>query len=177
MANQSLTGKLNALDKTRGIHSIQKEELNPSERIREAIGEESVASFSRRCDIGDSTIRKYLDGALPNSINLVAIADTANVNIEWLAAGRGPKQRGAMAQPALAPQPTQSLDEQLLARSIGAVEEGLRAVDRSLPPDKHAKLIQAAYNLLGRLEASDKIADQAISKAREQVIEFIKLAA
>jgi len=177
MANQPLAGKLNALDKRGKNHSIQKEELNPSERIREAIGEESVASFSRRCGIGDSTLRKYLDGSLPNSINLVAIADSTNVNLEWLAAGRGPKLRGSVAAPTPATQTTQALDEQLLARAIGAVEEGLRAVSRSLPPDKHAKLILAAYNLLGKLEVSDKIADQAISKARAQVIDFIKLAA
>lgn len=141
--------------------------------MREVLGTEPVTAFGRRCGIGEGTLRSYLNGTLPVIDKAISIADAANVNIEWLATGRGPKMRGSVAQP----EPAQALDEQLLARSIGAVEDGLRAVDRSLPPDKHAKLIQAAYNLLGRLEASDKIADQAISKAREQVIEFIKLAA
>ena len=64
-------------------------------RIREVIGDESVSSFGRKCSIGESAIRKYLAGSLPNSENLVAIADAANVSIEWLATGRGSKQRSA----------------------------------------------------------------------------------
>lgn len=163
MANQPLKGELNALDKTRGRHSIQKEELNLSERIRQTIGDESVASFSRRCNIGDSTLRKYLDGALPNSINLVAIADAANVNIEWLAAGRGPKQRGAASIPTIAPAPPQvestinleDLDRLELA--IEAVEEGLNTLYRELPPAKRAKLIVAAYDLLIDMDQKDNV--------------------
>lgn len=177
MVNQHPEREKKATYEDRQALSIRENEKKVDLRLREVIGEESLASFGRRCGISEGGIRKYLNGASPSTEKLVAIADTANVNIEWLASGRGPKQRGAMAQPTPAPQPTHSVDEQLLARAIGAVEEGLRAVGRALPPDKHAKLILAAYNLLGRLETSDKIADQAISKAREQVIEFIKLAA
>lgn len=172
MANQPLAGKLNAPAKTMGNHSIQKEELNPSERIREAIGEESVASFSRRCDIGDSTIRKYLDGALPNSINLVAIADAANVNIEWLATGRGPKQRGASVSAAPAASLTAdpiNLDQ--LTVAISAVEEGLTSIRRTLPPSKHAQLIISAYGMLGELHQRDMAAQ------RRNLVQLIKTAA
>ncbi|MBH2011008.1 MAG: hypothetical protein I8H71_15040 [Xanthomonadaceae bacterium] len=186
MPNQPLAGKLNARDKMTGNHSIQKEELNPSERIREAIGEESVASFSRRCDIGDSTIRKYLDGSLPNSVNLVAIADTANVNIEWLATGRGSKMRGsasnveelaaarainlrnAIAHGLNPSHPSSSINIDDVARltlAIEAVEEGLDGAYRTLPPEKRAKLIAAAYDLLIDMEQKDN------------VVKFIKLAA
>ena len=144
-------------------------------RLREMLGHESVTAFGRRCGIGEATLRKYFSGTLPNSDNLVAIADAGNVNIEWLAAGRGLKQRGTSSIPTVTTTPP-AIDELLLARAISAVEEGLRAVGRALPPDKHAKMILAAYNLLGKLEVSDKLADQAISKARAQVIDFIKLA-
>lgn len=58
-----------------------------------------------------------------------------------------------------------ALNEKLLTRAIRAVEEGLRSVGRLMPPDKHAKLIQAAYNLLGKLEASDKIDEQTVRDA------------
>lgn len=169
MANQPLASKLNALDKTRGNHSIQKEELNPSERIREAIGEESVASFSRRSGIGDSTIRKYLDGALPNSINLVAIADAANVNIEWLATGRGPKMRGAAytiaPAPSQAPSSVNVDDLERLELAVESVEEGLAATHRTLPPSRYAQLIVAVYDLLADMDQKDN------------VVKFIKLAA
>ncbi len=170
MANQPLASKLNALDKTRGNHSIQKEELNPSERIREAIGEESVASFSRRSGIGDSTIRKYLDGALPNSINLVAIADAANVNIEWLATGRGPKMRGA-ALAAVPSAPAEPINLDQLTVAISAVEEGLDAIERHLPPAKHAQLIVSAYGMLGELHQRDMAAQ------RRNLVQLIKTAA
>lgn len=173
MANQQSASEKKAAGADQQNLSFRENEKKVDVRLREVIGDESLASFGRRCGISEGGIRKYLNGASPSTENLVAMADVANVNIEWLATGRGPKMRGSVAQPGSA----QALDEQLLARSIGTVEDGLRAVGRSLPPDKHAKLIQAAYNLLGRLEASDKIAGQSISKAREQVVEFIKLAA
>ncbi|MCX7258547.1 MAG: hypothetical protein NTZ64_18025 [Polaromonas sp.] len=140
--------------------------MNPSERIREAIGEESVASFSRRSGIGDSTIRKYLDGALPNSINLVAIADAANVNIEWLATGRGPKMRGApVSTIPLAASSVNVDDLERLELAVESVEEGLAATHRTLPPSRYAQLIVAVYDLLADMDQKDN------------VIKFIKLAA
>ncbi|MFN3375187.1 MAG: helix-turn-helix domain-containing protein [Burkholderiaceae bacterium] len=62
-------------------------------RIRESIAEEPVAAFARRCDIGESLIRKYLAGSEPSATNLVKIADAAGVSLDWLATGRGPKRR------------------------------------------------------------------------------------
>jgi transcriptional regulator with XRE-family HTH domain len=177
MKKQALTDEYEEKHTSKPRVRIRNTESELPERVKQAIGDEPVAAFGRRCGINESTLRKYFSGTLPNVENLIAIADAANVSIEWLAAGRGPKQRGAVAQPAPAPMPAPALDEQLLSRSIGAVEAGLHAVSRSLPPEKHAQLILAAYNLLGKLEVSDKAADQAISKARTQVIEFIKLAA
>lgn len=188
MANQALAGKLNASLGEDQNHSIQKVELNPSKRIHEVIGEESVASFSRRCGIGDSTIRKYLNGALPNSSNIVAIADTANVNIEWLASGRGPKLRGESqstndsrkpptmvaysrmvegipAAPPIQPSVFHIDDMKRLTLAIEAVEEGLASIYDSIPTDKRAKLIAAAYDLLIDMDQKDN------------VIKFIKLAA
>lgn len=169
MANQPLAGKLNAVDEQAGNHSIQKDELNPSNRIREAVGDESVASFSRRCGIGDSTIRKYLDGALPNSSNLVAIADAANVNIEWLAAGRGPKMRGA--SPDGIPTTAQIVaattfdDMDRLQLSINTVQEALAIHNKILTPAKHALCIGIAYKLLEN------------RANRESIVDLIKMAA
>lgn len=60
-----------------------------SERLKRAIGDQSVLAFSKECGISDSLIRKYLAGSLPGIDNLVAMARAANVNIAWLAAGEG----------------------------------------------------------------------------------------
>lgn len=62
-------------------------------RIRDAIGEEPVAAFGRRCGIGESLLRKYLAGSEPSATNLAKIADAAGVTVDWLATGRGPKRR------------------------------------------------------------------------------------
>lgn len=75
--------------------SIWENEKKVDARLREVLGNESLASFSRRCGISEGGLRKYLEGASPSTTNLIAMADTANVNIEWLAAGRGPKMRGS----------------------------------------------------------------------------------
>ncbi len=65
-----------------------------SERLRQLIGENSVSSFGKKCGIGESTLRQYLKGGMPGLDKLVAIAETGNVNIEWLATGDGPMRLG-----------------------------------------------------------------------------------
>lgn len=145
------------------------------DRLRDAIGDESVTAFGRRCGIGEATLRKYFKGTLPNIENLIAIADAANVSIEWLAAGRGPKQRGAAqaTAPSHAPAPAVQLDTRILTRAVTAVQEGLAGLKRPLPPDKHAALIMAAYELI--LEDEQQAAAAEITSAR--IVKFIKLAA
>lgn len=149
---------------------IQKTESERTQRIREVIGVESVTAFGRRCGIGEATLRKYLSGAVPNTDNLVAIADAANVNIEWLAAGRGPKMRGTPVYtiPPAPPQVASSVnldDLERLELAVESVEEGLGATHRTLPPSKYAQLIVAVYDLLADMDQKDN------------VVKFIKLAA
>ncbi|WP_240915557.1 helix-turn-helix transcriptional regulator [Metapseudomonas otitidis] len=68
-----------------------------SERLREAIGSQSVLAFSKECGISDSLVRKYLGGSLPGTDNLVLMARAAKVSIAWLAAGEGEKHLGGQA--------------------------------------------------------------------------------
>ena len=133
------------------------------DRLREAIGDESQASFARRAGVAESVFRKYLAGAQPSTDRLVAIADAAGVNIAWLAAGRGPKKGSATPAPA---EPTQPLDVARLTRAIAAVQEGLQAINRTLAPQKHAELVLAAYELL-----------ESPATSASNVIKFIKAAA
>lgn len=76
-------------------------------RIKEAIGNESIRSFSRRCSISNSLLSAYTRGEKsPGSENLAAIAQAAGVTTDWLATGKGPKTRAearaleAAAEPA-----------------------------------------------------------------------------
>jgi transcriptional regulator with XRE-family HTH domain len=62
------------------------------ERLRIAMKDESVNAFADRSGVAETVLRKYLIGpTLPGLVNLVAIANTAKVNIAWLASGEGPK--------------------------------------------------------------------------------------
>lgn len=64
-------------------------------RLKEVMGN-NVSSFSRQCHIRESLLRKYLTGSQPSAFNLVAIADAANVTVDWLATGRPPKTRAEL---------------------------------------------------------------------------------
>lgn len=58
-------------------------------RLRIAMGRESTNSFAKKCDIGESTIRGYLSGSIPSLDKAVLIAQAAQVDLNWLATGKG----------------------------------------------------------------------------------------
>lgn len=65
------------------------------ERLKEAIGEESVRSFANKCAQSDGVLRKYLNGeTLPTLDRVEKIAQAANVSPVWLAFGMGEKKLG-----------------------------------------------------------------------------------
>lgn len=71
-------------------------------RLDEISGK-NKSEFSRRCGFKESVLRGYLiDGKKPGLDYLVAIANAASVNIDWLATGKGSKtraeQRAAQSQ-------------------------------------------------------------------------------
>jgi transcriptional regulator with XRE-family HTH domain len=119
-------------------------------RLREAIGDEPVAAFGRRCGLNESTLRKYFSGTSPSTENLVAIADAANVSIEWLATGRGPKQRRTAEAPSniSVTDLVELNDMDRLSRSINIIEDWLQVHKLNLPTTKKADAITLAYELL-----------------------------
>ncbi len=65
-----------------------------SSRFKEVLGEETTYSFAKKSGIAESLLRKYLAGeSLPGLDKLNVVSDVGNVNIEWLATGRGRKER------------------------------------------------------------------------------------
>jgi SOS-response transcriptional repressor LexA len=59
-----------------------------SSRLREAIGQKSVYTFSVESGIDQSLLGKYLNGkSVPGLDKLVQIAEAAGVTVGWLAAG------------------------------------------------------------------------------------------
>ncbi len=72
------------------IEDGEKEGL--STRLKDAIGSESINSFAKRSSLSEGTVRNIImNGVMPRLDNLIAMANTAGVTVEWLATGRGPK--------------------------------------------------------------------------------------
>lgn len=62
-----------------------------AQRLRYIIGNESLLSFSKKCQLSESAIRKYIRGeSEPTLQNLLTIADIGNVSVAWLATGNDP---------------------------------------------------------------------------------------
>lgn len=60
-----------------------------SARLRQLIGDESVSKFAQDVGLGDNLVRKYLEGSNPGADKLIIISDAKNVDLRWLATGRG----------------------------------------------------------------------------------------
>lgn len=71
------------------FRSLYEEQIDLfKDRLREAIGDESVRSFSKRCGISESVIRKYLAGSHPILDKLPKLAEATGRSMEWLATGK-----------------------------------------------------------------------------------------
>lgn len=104
-----------------------------ADRLKMIIGSESVASFARRSGVGESLLRKYLSGALPNSNNLVLLADAGGCYVDWLACGRPPIMRAAPATGAeLTDGASGAEDEFLLLKRYRAATDEERSAVQAL---------------------------------------------
>jgi phage repressor protein C with HTH and peptisase S24 domain len=64
-----------------------------ADRLRLAMGSESVNAFAKRSGLGESLLRSYLAGSAPGLDKAARIAKAAGVSLEWLATGKGPRDR------------------------------------------------------------------------------------
>ncbi|MDH3999584.1 MAG: helix-turn-helix domain-containing protein, partial [Desulfuromonadales bacterium] len=56
------------------------------ERLKEGMNGKSARAFSHECELSDKMVRQYLSGqSEPTRPALIALADAANVRVEWLA--------------------------------------------------------------------------------------------
>lgn len=110
------------------------------ERLKEAIGDESVRSFAQRSGLSASVVAKYLRGeSEPTRLNLIAMANIAGVSLLWLASGEGGKRENPADENAENydfHQPTKSLlkfiaelDDFGLGEMCGAYRTALRIIE------------------------------------------------
>lgn len=76
-----------------------------ADRLVALIGEGSRNAFAKKCGIGETSLRQYLDGGTPGLDKVVQIAKAENVSVHWLATGEGPPR--LQPQGALTPDGTE----------------------------------------------------------------------
>lgn len=107
-------------------------------RLKFAIGGESINSFAKKCGVRESLLRKYLTSpTLPGMNKLIAVARTANVNIEWLATGDGQKRKSDQER----------FDLELIALIIGGLDYHETSLAEKLNTTEKTIIILYIYNL------------------------------
>jgi transcriptional regulator with XRE-family HTH domain len=114
-------------------------------RIRQIARESGgIVALARRAGLSASTVAQYTTdkpgrASEPGAIAVAKLARAAEVRVEWLVSGDGPKAeadaRGSKA------------DLALLRLVIEGVEEGLARARRTMPAAKKAELVARFYEL------------------------------
>ena len=127
------------------------------DRLKQLINNDSIASFSRKCGIPESTIRSYLvRGKTPRMEHLADISSASGVTVDWLATGTGIKYK----------------------KDLKHAEERLRgappAVLPELPPElePYRKRLDALLIYLSMIEDAEErsqIIDSFVLRAQDQI--------
>ncbi len=62
-----------------------------AERLKEVIGDTPILAFANKCGVPQNSVRQYLGGSVPGIDKAEAIAEAADVSLEWLITGKGNK--------------------------------------------------------------------------------------
>lgn len=79
---------------------VEKETDGIASRVRgvivDTLGELNVSEFSRKCGVGESTLRNILKGAKPRADKLKLIAKAGSVSVDWIVSGESNKYFGSL---------------------------------------------------------------------------------
>lgn len=120
-------------------------------RLKELIGEQSVRAFSLDSGVSQGALRKYLDGqSLPGLDNLLAIARTGNVHVEWLATGEGPQMAGDKPKVGQAPgvSSVNVVDSEVLEDILLVLRARQDRRRRRFTPRNEARLVSEIYQYI-----------------------------
>jgi hypothetical protein len=118
------------------------------ERLKLAIGKGSARAFALQCGFSATVMHQYLAGkSEPTRLALIAIAHTADINLEWLMTGEGPmmKNRGSVM-----------IDKDLYEGVVEAVEEYLQIRNLNISPAKKLETYRYLYELFEGTPGVDK---------------------
>ncbi|MCO6505146.1 MAG: helix-turn-helix transcriptional regulator [Snodgrassella sp.] len=104
----------------------------------------SVSELSRRVEVAYPTASKWVkEGAEPSTTNLIKIAEVANVNLLWLATGKGPK--------------SDEDEEKATVELHSAIADSVSELSETMPvyATKHASVNVNAYAFIPMYSISD----------------------
>ena len=124
--------------------------MSIGERIKSLRGNENQSTFGNRFGRSRNTIMRYETGKnAPDADFAADLCREYNVEPTWLLLGQGPMRKGEETTGKIS---SSLLDCELLQAAIEAVEEVLKKTNRSMAPDKKAKLILASYDFFNDSE-------------------------
>lgn len=82
-------GRYDVVFRKNAEHTLNRTEIMRfPERLKEAVGNDSVRGFAQKCGLSESGLRKYLSGeTFPPLDKLILIAEAANRSFSWLCSG------------------------------------------------------------------------------------------
>jgi transcriptional regulator with XRE-family HTH domain len=109
------------------------------DRLKLALAGESLRNFAEKAGLSYSGFAAYIAGkSEPTRPVLIAIAKTANVNVEWLATGAG-SMRTAIAS---------TVDRGLLLSLMKGYVQLAKSRDISIEPDQMAEWATLRYSMI-----------------------------
>lgn len=126
------------------------------ERLKDAVGSESLRKFAARINVSYSGFAAYISGkSEPSRPALIAIAKAAGVNVEWLATGQGDRNTRVI----------EVLDRELISALIVGAGDVYRHHGRALDLDRLADWVATRYPLIVRSQPSRAARDSMVEMA------------
>ncbi|QPC44987.1 helix-turn-helix transcriptional regulator [Kaustia mangrovi] len=123
-----------------------------TDRLRVLLEDRSARSFAIEAGIAPTTFAKVVKRESdPTRTTLAAIADAADVSLDWLVCGRGAMRR---SDAATANQQSRHVTVEILEECIRLVDEWLARNERQMPADKKAQVVSMLYDMVAENAAS-----------------------
>ncbi|HHQ6575742.1 TPA: CI repressor protein [Serratia fonticola] len=96
------------------------------QRLQSVIGDQSVASFAKKCGLCEASLRKYLkSGTMPGIDRVAAISACTGRSLTWLITGGGEEYKDKLSQDA------NNLSDEDIAMWWGCIADALAVEDKT----------------------------------------------
>ncbi len=128
-------------------------------RLREAMKGRSIREFASSASMSAGTLHNYLnDESLPTLDKLIALANTSDVSLNWLATGRGPVDRvqgddsGESDEASSEGAKSHNLNVALLGAVLECLDLTIEKLDINMSAAKKSGVAVSIYDLYSELD-------------------------